>query len=99
MPRRIVACLPGSAAALFLATALAADTPPALLLEGGTIHTGNPAQPRAEAVLAIGQRIAFVGNSASARSRAPAGTRIVDLDGATVFPGLTDSHSHLSGIG
>jgi predicted amidohydrolase YtcJ len=99
MPGRIASCTLGCAAALFAATALAAAAPPALLLEGGTIHTGNPAQPRAEAVLAIGQRIAYVGDSASARALAPAGTRIVDLAGSTVLPGLTDAHAHLAGIG
>ena len=73
--------------------------PPALLLHGGTIHTGNPAQPRAEAVLAIGERIAYVGDEATARARAPAGARVVDLSGRTMLPGLTDSHAHLADIG
>ena len=71
----------------------------ALLLHGGTIHTGNPAQPRAEAVLAIGERIAYVGDEATARARAPAGTRVVDLSGRTVLPGLSDAHAHLADIG
>jgi predicted amidohydrolase YtcJ len=88
----------GAAAAICAALAAAA-APPALLLEGATVHTGNPAQPRAEAVLAIGSRIAYVGDAATARSRAPGNTRIVELAGATVLPGLTDSHGHLSGIG
>jgi predicted amidohydrolase YtcJ len=79
--------------------AAAADAPGALLLHGGTIHTGNPAQPRAEAVLAIGERIAYVGDEATARARAPAGVRIVDLGGKTVLPGLTDAHAHLADIG
>ena len=34
-----------------------------------------------------------------ARMRAPAGTRVVDLAGRTVLPGLTDSHAHLADIG
>ena len=77
----------------------AADAPGALLLHGGTIYTGNAAQPRAEAVLAIGDRIAYVGDAATARARAPAGARIVDLAGRTLLPGLTDSHAHLADIG
>jgi predicted amidohydrolase YtcJ len=79
--------------------AAAAETPAALLLHGGTIHTGNPNQPRAEAVLSIGPRISFVGDLAAARARAPANARIVDLAGATVLPGLGDSHAHLADIG
>jgi hypothetical protein len=89
----------GAAAALCAAAAFAADPPPALLLSGGTIHTGNPAQPRADAVLSVGSRISYVGDAATARARAPDGTRIVDLAGATVLPGLTDSHAHLAAIG
>ena len=95
--------LAGGAGALALACACAAlaatAAPTALLLHGGTIHTGNPAQPRAAAVLAIGERIAYVGDEATARARAPAGTRVVDLSGRTVLPGLTDAHAHLADIG
>jgi len=89
----------GAVACLCVMAAAAADAPQALLLHGGTIHTGNPAQPRAEAVLAIGERIAYVGDEATARARAPAGARMVDLAGKTVLPGLTDSHAHLADIG
>ena len=97
MSRGLAAGALGAAAAL--CAGLAAAAPPALLLEGATVHTGNPAQPRAEAVLAIGARIAYVGDAVSARERAPAGTRVVDLSGRTVLPGLTDSHAHLADIG
>lgn len=71
----------------------------ALLLAGGRIHTADDAQPRAEAVLALDGRIAYVGNSAEARRRAPPGTRVIELAGRTVLPGLVDAHAHLSGIG
>lgn len=89
-----------AAAALFCAPACgAADAPKALLFRGGTIHTGNAAQPRAEAVLSVGDRIAYVGDEAAARDRAPAGATVIDLGGATLLPGLTDSHAHLADIG
>ncbi len=68
-------------------------------MHNGTIHTGNPAQPLADAVLTSVDRIEYVGEEAVARKRAPAGARIVDLNGAVVLPGLSDSHGHLSGIG
>jgi predicted amidohydrolase YtcJ len=99
MARRPARAALGASAALCAVIAFAAEAPPALLLEGGTIHTGNPAQPRAEAVLAIGQRIAYVGDSASARGLAPAGTLVVALAGKTVLPGLSDAHAHLADIG
>ena len=89
----------GAVAWLCVVAAATADAPGALLLHGGTIHTGNPTQPRAEAVLAIGERIAYVGDAATARARAPAGARMIDLAGRTVLPGLTDAHAHLADIG
>ncbi|MGQ0428410.1 MAG: amidohydrolase [Gammaproteobacteria bacterium] len=76
--------------------ALAAD---ALVLVNGIVHTGAAGQPRAEAVLAEGGRIAFVGGSEEAERRAPPGALRIDLQGATVLPGLADAHAHLSGIG
>jgi hypothetical protein len=95
LPARLI----GATVALCAVAATASAAPSAVLFVGGTIHTGNPAQPQAEAVLAIGERIAYVGDSATARARAPAGTRVVDLKGSTMLPGLTDSHAHLADIG
>jgi predicted amidohydrolase YtcJ len=99
MPRQRVHRAWILAASGLTALSAAAATPPALLLRGGTIHTGNPATPRAEAVLAVGERIAYVGDEAEARRRAPEGARVIDLGGKTVLPGLTDSHAHLESIG
>ncbi len=70
-----------------------------LLLINGTVYTADPRAPRAEAVLAVDGRIAYVGSNAEARNRAPRDTRILDLKGLTILPGLTDSHAHLAGIG
>ncbi|MGH8135113.1 MAG: amidohydrolase [Steroidobacteraceae bacterium] len=64
-----------------------------------TVYTGNPVQPRAEAVLVVDGRIAYVGTTAEALARAPPSTRRIELQGKTVLPGLTDSHAHLAGIG
>jgi predicted amidohydrolase YtcJ len=76
-----------------------AEAPRALLLHGGTLHTGDSARPTVEAVLAIGDRIVYVGDEQGARMRAPPNARIVDLEGKTALPGLADAHAHLSGIG
>jgi predicted amidohydrolase YtcJ len=70
-----------------------------LLLTNGTIHTGNDRQPHAEAVIATDGRIVFVGSTAEVRGRAPRDAQQIDLAGATVVPGFTDSHAHLAGIG
>ncbi len=93
--------LPRPLSALFLAalvvrSALAAE---ALILIHGNIHTGSAALPRAEAVLVQEGRIFSVGSSAEIARQAPAGARVIDLQGRTVVPGLTDAHVHLAGIG
>ncbi|NBW07313.1 MAG: amidohydrolase [Caulobacteraceae bacterium] len=84
-----------------LAALLAACASPALaqemVLRGGTIHTGLPGDVTAEAVLVRDGRIAFVGRAADLP--AAAGVPVVDLKGATLFPGFTDGHAHLDGIG
>ena len=93
------ATLPVTAAAFLCALEAFADVPPALLLHNGNIYTGDPSEPRAEAVLAVDGRIAYVGTKAGALLMAPSGARIVDLQGKTVLPGLADAHAHLSDIG
>jgi predicted amidohydrolase YtcJ len=70
-----------------------------LVLTNGRIYTGSDAQPRAEALVASGDRITFVGGTDEARRRAPADARVIDLQGRTVVPGLVDAHAHLVGIG
>lgn len=74
---------------------VAADT----VFTGGSVYTVNDRQPRAEAVGVKDGRIVFVGSNAGARIHIGKGTKIVDLKGATVVPGLTDSHYHLMGVG
>jgi predicted amidohydrolase YtcJ len=63
----------------------------------GNVYTVNEQQPRAQAVAVKEQRIAFVGSDEDAKKlRAK---RLIDLHGATVLPGLTDSHCHIFGVG
>ncbi len=100
MARRCGVVLPAGVAGVLLAlTGGLAHAAGSLVLLNGSIHTAVPGHPRAEAVVVIDGRIAHVGTNDEARKRAPADARIVDLKGATVFPGLADAHAHLSGIG
>jgi predicted amidohydrolase YtcJ len=85
--------------ALALTTvSLHAQTPDTLFLHGN-IYTVNEKQPRAEAIAAKGDRIVFVGSDADAEKLRGEKTRTIDLRGATVTPGFTDSHCHIFGIG
>jgi predicted amidohydrolase YtcJ len=65
----------------------------------GNIYTVNPQQPRAEAIVVKQDRIVFVGSDADAARYQSKTTRIVDIGGKTVVPGLIDAHCHLSGVG
>ncbi len=68
------------------------------LVRGGPIHTGVAAHPRAEAALIRNGRFVFVGALREARA-AGRGAREIDLRGAAAFPGFTDAHVHLTGVG
>jgi len=83
-------------ATAFVALALPAQAQD-LLIRGGTIYTGVEASLTAEIVIAREGRIAWVGSAADAPSTD--GLTVVDLEGATLFPGFTDGHAHLDGIG
>ena len=68
-----------------------ATAPDTLLVNGKVVvHDGPPAQ----ALAVYNGRIAAIGDSSSIRSRANASTRVIDLGGRTVIPGLIDSHIH-----
>lgn len=69
------------------------------MFTGGNVYTGNERQPTAEAIAVKGERIVFVGSAPDAQTYKDSRTRMVDLHGATVVPGLTDAHCHIFGIG
>ncbi len=74
-------------------------SPADLVFFNGNIYTANEKLPRAEAVAVKGDRIVFVGSNAAAKNYQGAKTRVVDLHGATMVPGMTDSHYHFLGVG
>jgi predicted amidohydrolase YtcJ len=65
----------------------------------GNINTVSDRQPHAEAIAVKGGRIVFVGSNAEAAKYRTEAVRVVDLEGRTVVPGLTDAHCHIFGIG
>jgi predicted amidohydrolase YtcJ len=74
--------------------------PPAdLVFINGNIYTVNDKQPHAEAIAVKGDRIVFVGSNTEAKNFQAANTRVIDLHGGTVVPGMTDAHHHLEGVG
>src|SRR5258707_13669908 len=73
--------------------------PADLVYINANVYTANDRQPHAEAVAVNGDRIVFVGAAAAVKAYQGPKTRIVDLHGATMLPGMTDAHQHLEGVG
>ena len=70
-----------------------------LVIWGGSIYTAVDDQPMVQAVAVRGNRIAFVGDDAAAQAWIGEETRLVDLNGGAMYPGFTDSHIHVYGVG
>lgn len=60
----------------------------------GKVYTVNPNQPWAEAFAVADDRIVAVGTSQNLKSLTRENTRVVDLKGKLVLPGLIDDHIH-----
>ena len=66
-----------------------------LIVTNGKVLTMDEARPRAEAVALQGERVLAVGTTDEIAALAGAGCRVIDAGGATVLPGLIESHLHL----
>jgi predicted amidohydrolase YtcJ len=65
------------------------------IFRGGHVLTLDPGRPRAAALAIADGRIVAVGGPADVRAWRDHRTRVIDLGGATVVPGLVDAHAHL----
>jgi len=76
------------------------DCPPSdLLIRNTTVYTADDANWRAEALALRGERIVFVGGNEEAKAWACGAAELLDLPDSVVYPGFTDSHQHLEGVG
>lgn len=66
----------------------------AVVLTNGRIYTVNPAEDWAEAVAVRAGKLIAVGTNAQAMAHAGPQTRVIDLDGRMVMPGIHDTHIH-----
>jgi len=78
---------------------LTAAAPIVTVFTGGQIHTGVDGAGPAEAVAISQGAILAVGSHELVIAGAGDNPEIIDLDGAAMFPGFTDAHAHLLGIG
>ncbi|MCC7463543.1 MAG: amidohydrolase [Gammaproteobacteria bacterium] len=92
---------PALLAALALQSGAAVGQPlqpvriPDVIYHHGRIITMDGQSSVAEAFAVAGERFVAVGSNADVQALAGRRTRQVDLQGATVIPGLFDSHDHL----
>jgi predicted amidohydrolase YtcJ len=83
---------------VFALLTFAAPPDAALLLENGTVYVSADATPRVASILIRDGRVTFVGGRERGRSLS-SGAKRVDLSGSFVFPGWSDAHGHLLGLG
>ncbi|OXY87748.1 amidohydrolase [Streptomyces diastatochromogenes] len=74
-------------------------TAPTLILTGGQVLTVDRDFTVAEGVAVRGRDIVAVGSDAEMRALAGPGTRLIELRGRTVLPGINDSHLHGAAYG
>src|SRR5688572_19868467 len=85
----------GQSSAVPLPVTPAASVPD-LLLTNGRIHTMDARNSIVETVAVRNGRFQAVGGRMPARG---AGTRVIDLRGRTVIPGIIDAHNHFVNLG
>ncbi len=73
-------------------------TMPAHLYRNARIFTSDR-RTWAESLVVVGDRLAYVGDDATAARVAGPDALIHELDGATVLPGFVDGHAHVIGTG
>ncbi len=66
-----------------------------LILHNGIIHSTNTAQQIGDAIAIDGDSIFAIGTNEDILNLADRNSKIIDLQGKTIFPGLFDSHIHL----
>ncbi|WP_151766009.1 amidohydrolase [Acinetobacter colistiniresistens] len=94
MKKKLLLCVGAS----LIAFSVNAQMPQAdVIVINADIRTSNPAKPTAQAFAVKDGKFLAVGNNVFIQNLATSKTQIVDAQGKTVLPGLTDAHTHLLG--
>ena len=70
-----------------------------LIIENGIIYTMNDLNPLIEAVAVKNGKIIGVGSKNDIKPFKSKNTKILDLEGSTMTPGLIEGHGHFMGLG
>jgi len=98
------ACLLATAAALGLPHTIsaqrgAAPSPAELIVTNARIYTVDDNHPFVSAMAVRDGKVQFVGSAREAMLYRGPSTKVLDLTGQTVIPGMVDAHAHLFGLG
>jgi predicted amidohydrolase YtcJ len=88
----VIACL-----AILGTPVFAAETPPPAadtVLTNGKVYTLDSSQPWAEAVAISAGKLIYVGSASGAKAHVGSATKVMDLGGRYVQPGIVDAHVH-----
>jgi predicted amidohydrolase YtcJ len=70
-----------------------------MVILGGKIYTVTDSQPLVEAVAVINGKIAFAGSEKEGRAYIGEKTKVIDLKGKIMTPGIIEGHGHIMGVG
>jgi len=68
--------------------------PADVIFTNGIVYTVDRAMPRAEAVAILGDRVLAVGSADDVAGLTGPNTKVIDLGGRVLMPGLNDNHCH-----
>ena len=97
--RRLEFVLVPALTCILAASLRSQSTAPELLFVNARVYMVDPAFSMTEAVAIAGGKFIAVGTTAQIRKLAGPKTRVIDLGGKTVIPGLADNHLHGAGGG
>ena len=84
-----------SAGLLFTKAAFGQHSDTPLVVTHAKVLTVDAKNTIAEAFIVQNGRFSFVGSTEDALARQPAGATVINARGATIIPGLNDSHTHV----
>jgi len=70
-----------------------------LIVTNARIYTADDTRPVVEAVAVAGGKVLFAGNATGALALKGPATKVVDLGGRTMIPGMVDAHAHVASLG
>jgi len=70
-----------------------------IVLTNGVVYTVNENSSTAQAIAIKDSKFIYVGDNDGAARYACGEANVIDLGGQAVYPGLIESHGHLSGVG